>query len=113
MDAAGPQRVGFHPCLNCAEQFLGRQLTLWDLDIAGYSQTIPGKPELVAGFARTMLVGAMLEAKVTLPEGWGLSPHPLLSEAIRQGKKLAQQTPDAEEALAHLVQEYRQAYPTH
>lgn len=28
MESAGPQIVGFNPCLKCAEQLLGREITL-------------------------------------------------------------------------------------
>jgi hypothetical protein len=104
------QCCGGHVCVACAEQHLGRQLTLDDLAIEKYLFTAAnetGSTRRVIHCVVDTVMGAANEAGVSAPSEWCY----MWNEYHDLGKKLASQTADSGQVVARLIDEARRHFP--
>ena len=106
-EAAEPE---FSLCIPCAEQRLGRHLTLDDLSIQNYLLTelreIPFRKE----YAMATLCGALTACEMPLPDEWTLPSELPFTHAASHGEKLAKQTISPRSALESLIHDFHTSF---
>ncbi len=105
------QCCGGHVCVQCAEKFLGRELTLNDLAIEKYLLTanneIGSKQRRVIHCIVDTVLGAANEAGVIAPSHWCY----MWDQYFDLGKKLASQTINPEQVVPRLIRETETHFP--
>ena len=101
---------GFILCFKCAEEILGRPLTLDDLALSHYLKTEHMPRDFLQECVRSTLHGAYQATRVPLPEGWETPHERPFTDAFEIGTKLGKQTPNAQKKLADLLHEYKKCF---
>ena len=104
---------GGHLCVPHAEIALGRKLTLGDLAVDKYVETVKsetsnGGPQRANHCIVDTLIGAAIEAGVDFPTNW----CSMWDDYINLGKTLSSQTIDAANEVRRLVYETTLHFPT-
>jgi hypothetical protein len=98
-------------CLDCAEQRLGRELTLDDLEVENYQRTArnTGK-EFMEAYVRATLIGACQAAGLVPPDGWATPVDRPYTDGMAVGARLANQTLDPESQVVNLIHEANRVF---
>lgn len=102
------QCAGGHLCVGCAEQSLGRPLTLNDLSVEKFLLTQRNEFNgPVIHFVVDIVIGAAQQAGVQIPFQW----CSMWKEYTEIGEKLASQTPDVQEVVRNLINQTMRLFP--
>lgn len=99
---------GGHLCVGCAEQSLGRPLTLNDLAVEKFLMTQRNEVNgPIIHCVVDIVIGAAQQAGVQLPFHW----CSMWKEYTEIGAKLASQTPNAQQVVPELINQALRHFP--